>query len=396
MNVELLSESSRRSMRLLGFFLAAALFFSTFSIAGTQTALAVTFALWIVCALSRRVPRPGRTMLDIPFACFVGASILAAVFSERRLESFEGMRNLLLIVIVYLLGYIVTDRRTGRRLAAVLLLSAAGSAVYGIVIYFIGEGDGGLGRTPGSFSTAMTYGGVLLALASPAFALAIGRDAGRRRRLVASSVFVLAAAALLLSLTRSAWVGMAVSAVVSVALLRRKLVLPLLAGMVLLVFLLPAPLRHRVTTIWDLSYRTNVHRLELMRGGSRIFLDHPVVGVGTRDLAGLYDRYKPPGAVTVFGHMHNIFLQVAVTTGVLGLAAFCFMFVMFFRLLAAVLRLDLPPPERAWAAGSAGAVAGFVASGLFEWNFGDAEVVTLLYIIIGMNLALFRIHRAPE
>jgi hypothetical protein len=30
-------------------------------------------------------------------------------------------------------------------------------------------------------------------------------------------------------------------------------------------------------------------------------------------------------------------------------------------------------------------------NGLFEWNFGDAEVLTLLYIVLGANLALPRL-----
>jgi hypothetical protein len=31
-------------------------------------------------------------------------------------------------------------------------------------------------------------------------------------------------------------------------------------------------------------------------------------------------------------------------------------------------------------------------NGLFEWNFGDAEVVTLLYVVLGANLALARLY----
>jgi hypothetical protein len=57
------------------------------------------------------------------------------------------------------------------------------------------------------------------------------------------------------------------------------------------------------------------------------------------------------------------------------------------------LKLDLPPPERAWVVGSIGALAGFIVNGLFEWNFGDAEVVTLLYIVIGSNIAFQRMFR---
>ena len=88
----------------------------------------------------------------------------------------------------------------------------------------------------------------------------------------------------------------------------------------------------------------------------------------------------------------NDFLQIAVQMGIVGLAAFVILLVSFFRLMARNLRLDLPPGERAFVVGSIAALAGFIVNGLFEWNFGDAEVVTLLYAIIGANLALSLEH----
>jgi O-antigen ligase len=170
--------------------------------------------------------------------------------------------------------------------------------------------------------------------------------------------------------------------------LRRKLLAPLAAAFVIFVVLLPAPYRERVESIWNPRFRTNVQRLELVRGGLSIFREHPVVGVGTMDLGETYRKHMPPGAVHVHGHMHNDFIQIAVQTGVVGLAAFCALLVSFALLIARNLRLDLGPSDRAWVVGALGALAGFIVNGLFEWNFGDAEVVTLLYIVIGANLAI--------
>jgi O-antigen ligase len=99
----------------------------------------------------------------------------------------------------------------------------------------------------------------------------------------------------------------------------------------------------------------------------------------------------PPGAVFVHGHLHNIFLHVTATTGFIGLAAFLFLLVSLFRLVAGNLRRALAPTERAVVIGSLGALTGFVVNGLFEWNFGDAEVVMLVYLLVGWNLA-FSLH----
>jgi O-antigen ligase len=128
----------------------------------------------------------------------------------------------------------------------------------------------------------------------------------------------------------------------------------------------------------------------MMKGGASIFREHPVTGTGPVDLGEIYRRHMPPGAEHVHGHMHNIFLHVAVTLGAPGLAAFVWLLTAMFVIVGRNLRLDLPPPERALAAGSLGALAGFIVNGLFDWNFGDAEVLTLMLIIVGLNAGLYR------
>jgi len=370
----------------------AAVFCSTFTIAGSQTAFGLTIVLWIFFRLRGRTPAPRRTMLDAPLALFVAASLAAALFSAKRLESLTHLKNLLLINVVYVSAYLAGDPKLRRRLFTLLLVSGAGSAIYGIVLYLLGRGHGTLGRTHGSFSTAMTYGGILLVLSSLFVAEAVGPRASLRLRIASGLAALATVAALFYSFTRSSWVGAFVSVVVILAFLRRRLLVPFVAALVIFVVLLPAPYRARVASIWDPSYRTNVQRLELLRGGAEIFKEHPVIGVGTMDLAEVYREHMPAGAVYVHGHMHNDFLQIAVEMGIVGLVAFVVLLVSFFWLMARNLRLDLAPGERAFVVGSIAALAGFIVNGFFEWNFGDAEVVTLIYVIIGANLALFLEH----
>lgn len=369
------------------------LFASTFSIALTQTALGLTLILWVCFALKRKAPVLRRTMLDVPLLLFVAVSLAAALLSDERIASLRNLRNFALMSVIYMIGSLLATRRMALRQFSVLLVSGAGAGAYGIAIYLLGKGAGSFGRSPGSFSNAMTFGGILLLLCSLFFAIAVGTGVARGLRWAAAGAAVVSSTALFFTFTRSSWVGAVVSIVIILAFLRRRWLVPFAAALVLFVLLLPVHYRARVESIWNPKHMTNVHRLQLLQGGAKIIRDHPVIGVGTKDLAGEYRRVMPPGAVQVFGHMHNIFLQVAVQTGFVGLAAFCWLLFSFFRLMARNLKLDLPPPERAWVAGSIGALAGFIVNGLFDWNFGDAEVVTLLYVVIGANLAFARLFR---
>jgi O-antigen ligase len=370
------------------FFVASIIFCSTFTIAGTQISLTAALVLWLSLFVSKRAMAPQRIPLDVPLLVFASISIVSVLLSGEIREGFWNLRNYLLIGVIYLITATMRDSPSLRRLSAVLLVSAGGSALYGTALFVLGRGDGTLGRTSGSFSNAMTFGGVMLMLCSLCFALAIARGVRGRSRVAFVTAAALTATALFFSFTRSSWLGMLVSASIALVIQRRRLLPLFLGGLVMVVLLLPADYRARFTSVFDLDYRTNVQRLEMLEGGWRIFKEHPIIGVGPIDLSELYERHKPPEAQYVFGHLHNNLLNIAVTLGAVGLAAFVYLFVSIFRIMARNLRLDLPPPERAWVVGSVSAVAGFLANGLFEWNFADAEVVTLLYIIVGSNCAI--------
>jgi hypothetical protein len=192
---------------------------STFSIALTQTALGVALLLWLVFAVLRRAPAPRRTMLDIPLLAFVAVSLVAALHSSERAESFAHLKNYLLMSVIYLSASLVTTRRAALRYFAVLLASGTGVAAYGIAIYLLGKGAGTLGRTAGPFSNAMTFGGILLVLCSLALGVAVGPGVSIRLRRASAAAAGVCLVALFFSFTRSSWVGAVVSIAVILALL---------------------------------------------------------------------------------------------------------------------------------------------------------------------------------
>jgi hypothetical protein len=77
-------------------------------------------------------------------------------------------------------------------------------------------------------------------------------------------------------------------------------------------------------------------------------------------------------------------VQIAAERGVLGLAAWLAIWVAFF-VQAGRIYTRLPAThddDRALVAGSLAAVGGFLVAGLFEYNFGDSEVIGLLWVVM--------------
>ena len=83
--------------------------------------------------------------------------------------------------------------------------------------------------------------------------------------------------------------------------------------------------------------------------------------------------------------MHNNFIQIAVDTGILGLATWLGIWAGFFWLLyRKATNLESDFSERWVVFGSAATALAFLTGGIFETNFYDSEVAMLLYFIMAL------------
>src|SRR5262249_5061572 len=145
--------------------------------------------------------------------------------------------------------------------------------------------------------------------------------------------------------------------------------------------LVPSPLRAKMLSIVDPASPSATERLHFWTAGIRMIEDAPLLGLGPGAVRFEYPAYKHPLARRPgTSHLHNNFVQIAAERGLLGLMAWAAIWAAFlikaWRIYAA-----LPPAradDRALVAGSLAAVTGFLVAGLFEYNFGDSEVIGLV------------------
>ena len=129
-----------------------------------------------------------------------------------------------------------------------------------------------------------------------------------------------------------------------------------------------------------------------------MFRDHPITGVGLMDLHTIYVRYKDPAAREPAGHLHSDFVQIAATMGIVGLIAFAFLYGGLFRAASAGLGAQVSRGGIAAGLrlGVSAALIGFLMAGFFEWNFGDEELLDLLYPLVGLAWAARRWAEPPS
>jgi O-antigen ligase len=238
-------------------------------------------------------------------------------------------------------------------------------------------------RPRGSLGHYMTYSGLLML----AIALAAARVLfSKTDRVWPGLVLPALLVALALTFTRSAWVGTCV--VLGTLLLLKDLrlvaVVPVLAAVFLAVA--PSPVADRIYSMFDLHDPTNRDRFAMARAGAHMIRDHPLTGVGPNMVQAFYDQYRDEGAVkATTSHLHNIPLQIAAERGLPALAVWLWFIVLAVRGLSQRLK---DPAARVLAAAGLAAVGGMLAAGLFEYNFGDSEVLMLFLVLVTLPHAV--------
>ncbi len=149
--------------------------------------------------------------------------------------------------------------------------------------------------------------------------------------------------------------------------------------------------RNRLLSVIDMYHVTNIQRLIQWQTGMKILSDYPVFGVGDIDLQKIFAKYKPYYLKENYGHLHNNYVHILVILGVFGFIAFMILLEKIFLLNLGIYKKSSPATiQSAFALGTVGAFTGFLISGLAEWNFGDHEIITMVWFTLGFNFALYK------
>jgi putative inorganic carbon (hco3(-)) transporter len=330
----------------------------------------------------------------IPLCAFMTATILALLMSPEPEIGTGAIRKFYLFTLGFLAANLVTTPRRARLSAAVLLATATAASAYAIVQFGIGyirflstqtlaDDPTVLARITGFMGHWMTFSGEQLLVwcaAVPAMLVL-----GRRWMIPLGVVGV----ALVLSFTRSVWLG-AIAGFLAVALLLpRKLIISVALPIVIVGVAASGLIFHRVAlSFQEQQFAPDSGRIELFVGGVRMIKAHPLFGVGPERIHTEFPRYArslPP----YYGHLENNIVQLAAERGLICLAAFFwFIFELYGGLIA---MLKTAGADTQWAVLAAlSALTGFLISGFFSYNFGDSEVLLLLLFIVSVPYGLNR------
>jgi len=386
------------STRLFQFaFLALALFIP-FSIAGENIAIGFSVLAWLLwLAATRQWPRLAHPLF-IASVVLTLSALPSLFMSEERHRAFVDWESYWQLLIVFMVGAHIARVGVRERSCAVLFASAAASCGVAFI-----QRAGGLHLGPvhigaehrvSSTMFTMTLAGILCQLAVFGSAVALSPRAARFRVWIAIAV-VMMFAALLLTMTRGAWIAV-FAGLIAVCVLLRSRVLALATVLAIAVmFLYTHHYRNDQgrtlavdTFATEQADRNVATRLVLWDISWKMFLDHPLLGVGMGDYSREAEKRLAERHVRTTVDSHNIYLQILATRGLVGFIPFVAYWVVLVMTLWKLARRAVKGSlARHYAIGALGATAAVLVGALTENNIDDAEVFAAFMFLAGLALA---------
>jgi len=332
----------------------------------------ITFwAAWLINGLKQRRFVFRRSPLDLPLAVWLVVTLISSFNSIDPIRSFFGFYGLqgfgwfpmLAFAALFWAAVQVADRRMERVLAIVAVGTASLAAAYGLLEHYgcqilPGMPDFTKKAVLSTFGNPIFFGCYMMLVIPMAGGLfvktleGLSQSVSKRWKTVLSlGILMLLLFTLILTFARGPWVGLGAAAIFYIRWLLKsqkkglfrkefkRIIILLIESMfvvVLIIFLLYPTAQQKFCSIFNFKDPNIVSRIEGWKSGLRAFLDKPIIGSGPDTFGYVFAKYKTVRFMETTGwhkiqmHAHNDFVQMATTTGTMGLLIYLWLWTTIF------------------------------------------------------------------
>lgn len=327
--------------------------------------LAVFASVALAASLSDAV----RIMLFIVSSIIIAFAIYASVDTKEKLE---GFMKIVLFFVALTAVYAIIQRLMGVEVDEEFV--------------DLTVNEGMPGRVFSTFANPNNFAELLI-LFMPFFVPLALFAKKALVRICAAGGFVLCLAALLMTYSRSCWVGFALAAVFFTALYDKRLLVPLALLALVAVPFLPSSIMNRIFTIGSMKDSSNSYRLYIWDSCLRMLKDYFATGIGLApsSFRAVYPGYASSIAVTA-PHSHMLYLEIWLETGLMGIIGFFgFIYTIVKRAAGRMRAMDREVKTYAIAALSALLGIAFVCCAEYIWFY--PRVMAAFWIVAAMALS---------
>lgn len=337
------------------------------------------------------------SLIDLPVFIFAILTLFGGIFTRSSSSANKMLLMVCFIAAYFVVKNLIRSRALLKKCLSAIAFSGAIVSIYGILENFIGTpsviwqdmSDFGeiKGRVVSTFANPNVLGEYLILVIPITVALAITAKSVKER-----FAFACGAAfdvfCLVLTWSRGAWLGFAVSTVVFLLLADKRC---MTAGILLLppvavAISLSDSVTNRIASIFTHSDTSSSYRIGIWKGVWKMLSDVSPYGIGIGEgaFATMYPSYALRGIETA-PHSHSLYLQILTELGISGAVMFIiFVFILVQMNLSHITSPDSQNSKITEVGIFCGLVA-FLVQGVTDYVWYNYRIFLMFWIVVGLS-----------
>lgn len=323
--------------------------------------------------------------------------VLVVAISAMTSISLEESRNIALLMGAFILSYFVVintieNKKQFKFILYVFIIATVITAIYGLYQYKFGDlySQAWLDkdmfedikmRVYSTFENPNVYGEYLI-LAIPIIISLMWEEKGIIKKLILLAALGITMLAMVLTFSRGCWLGiMFAVALLAIMIDRRFIILGVLA-LIVMPFILPETIMNRFMSIGNMGDSSTSYRVYIWFGTIAMLKDYwfSGIGMGITSFNTVYPIYSYNNVTTP--HSHNLYLQIVVEYGIIGLIVFLGMMYNFYKETI----INIFKKKNIITMGLVSGVSGFMLESLFDHTWYNYRVVLIFWIVIAFGV----------
>ncbi|MBC8230185.1 O-antigen ligase family protein [bacterium] len=365
-----------------------------YSTAVMYIGLLISLLGWIARLIYQRFRGfSGCRYLDIPIVILLGLGIISTALSPEFTVSLRRFWKILQgIILFYLVVNNLHQRKNIIQLVVAMLVVAGLISIYGIICYLTKSRLTYDNRLLGTFkypNYLAAYLTVMMPLCMGFFITVLKQKQSWKYLMLLGIGSCAMGGSLIFTLTRGAWIAVAIAIIYLIILFDKRLIFVLLVLLAFSPFVMPKHIKSRFMTIIEHQQGFMGERPYWWRAALGMIKEHPLKGIGPGRFKTEYMLRKPEGLVENPNQCHNTYLQIALEMGIPALLAFLLIVSLIFWMIFKSRKIVHGVWDTGFIIGISASMIAYLIHGLTD-NVLQRRALLMFWFIAGLLCAFLR------
>lgn len=240
-------------------------------------------------------------------------------------------------------------------------------------------------RITGTFDNPNVMGEYLLFVIPLAMTYFLNKK-GWVKKIISLVIVGIMVVSLALTYSRGCYLGLIALVGIFLLLINLKSIILFLIGILTVPFVLPSSIIKRFASIGNTGDSSTSYRISIWKGAMDMIKDYwyRPIGQGAKAFNSIYPFYSYGGVGAE--HTHNLFLQIIIETGILGLITFIGILFKFYQTLCCGLKVSKDKEISIYLVAFISGMTGFLIQSLFDNTWYNNKIVLIFWIFVAFAM----------